>query len=577
MKTKKTTNDRKQNFNWIIIILVAGALLCMSHASLGAADTWTRRADMPTTRLALASSMVNGKIYAIGGRADGALTSEYNPATDTWTTKTRMPTARFGLVTSAVEGKIYAIGGVLDLGTIFRTVEVYDPQTDTWTKKADLPRAMAFGSASEVDGKIYVIGDSAAMPWAAFYPTVYAYDPQTDTWTQKADMPTVRSMFSACVVNGKIYVIGGALVTKTMLSTVEVYDPATDTWTPKTPMPTARFGHTTAVVGGKIYAIGGGTHTPSRGFSMVEVYDPATDTWTTETDMPAKRAFFSSSVVEGKIYAFGGSITGGNLHPPGVRTVYEYEPFSLVVDFNGDGIVDSIDIGMLVDYWHTDEPLYDIAPIPFGDGIVDVQDLVVLSEYLLTYPGAVAYWNLDETEGDIAYDSIGFFDGVLNGVPTWQPTGGAVDGAFAFDSIDDYVSTPFVLNPADGKFSVFAWIQGGAPGQVVLSQTGGANWLLADPQTGALMTELKATGRSARPLQSQTNITDGNWHRIGLVWDGSNRTLYVDGVAVAQDTQSNLEGSYNGLYIGTGNFMEAETYFSGLIDDVLIYNRVVIP
>ena len=53
-----------------------------------------------------------------------------------------------------------------------------------------------------------------------------------------------------------------------------------------------------------------------------------------------------------------------------------------VVDFNADGIVDGLDVCMMVDYWHTDEPLYDIAPMPFGDGIVDVKDLVLISEHL---------------------------------------------------------------------------------------------------------------------------------------------------------------------------------------------------
>lgn len=71
--------------------------------------------------------------------------------------------------------------------------------------------------------------------------------------------------------------------------------------------------------------------------------------------------------------------------------------------------------------------------------------------------------------------------------------------------------------------------------------------------------------------------TDGNWHRIGFVWDGSNRILYVDGVAVAEDTQANLEESDDGLYIGTGKAMEPGTFWFGLIDDVRIYNRVVIP
>jgi hypothetical protein len=91
------------------------------------------------------------------------------------------------------------------------------------------------------------------------------------------------------------------------------------------------------------------------------------------------------------------------------------------------------------------------------------------------------------------------------------------------------------------------------------------------------MTELKAPGRIGKPLQSQTVITDGNWHRIGFVWDRSHRTLYVDGITVAQDTQDGLTGSTSGLYIGCGMAMEPGTYFSGLIDDVRIYNRALIP
>jgi len=248
-----------------------------------------------------------------------------------------------------------------------------------------------------------------------------------------------------------------------------------------------------------------------------------------------------------------------------------------IVDFNGDGIVDSADMCIIVDNWGTDNSLCDIGPMPWGDGIVDVQDLIVLAEHLFEEPGLVAYWELDETEGDIAYDSIGVYDGILSGVPTWQPTGGMIDGALQFDGTDDYVSTPFILNPAEGPFSVTAWIKGGAPGQAVLSQPGGANWLCVDSLEGCLMTELKATGRGAAALLSQAVITDGYWHRIGLVWDGSHRILYVDDVAVAEDAKTNLEGSENGLYLGCGMAMEPGSFFSGLIDDVRIYNRAVIP
>ena len=57
-------------------------------------------------------------------------------------------------------------------------------------------------------------------------------------------------------------------------------------------------------------------------------------------------------------------------------------PILPVVDFNGDGIVDSADMCMMVEHWGTDEPFYDIGPTPFGDGIVDVHDLIVLAEHL---------------------------------------------------------------------------------------------------------------------------------------------------------------------------------------------------
>lgn len=191
-------------------------------------------------------------------------------------------------------------------------------------------------------------------------------------------------------------------------------------------------------------------------------------------------------------------------------------------------------------------------------------------------PTLLAHWALDETEGMIAYDSAGTNNAVLSGNPVWQPTEGQLNGALELDGIDDCIIAGPVLNPAEGPFSVLAWVKGGAAGQVVVSELN-SNWLCTDPSNGELTTELTCQGRSTIPLLSQTVITDGEWHRIGLVWDGSNRTLYIDGVIVAQDTRDTLKGSYNGLYIGTGKAMEAGTFWSGLIDDVRIYKRAVSP
>jgi hypothetical protein len=91
------------------------------------------------------------------------------------------------------------------------------------------------------------------------------------------------------------------------------------------------------------------------------------------------------------------------------------------------------------------------------------------------------------------------------------------------------------------------------------------------------MTELIVSGQSVIPSMPQGSITDGQWHRIGLVWDGSQRTLFVDGAAVADGTSDSQGMSSNGLYIGVGQNYAPGTFFSGLIDDVRIYNRAVSP
>lgn len=263
----------------------------------------------------------------------------------------------------------------------------------------------------------------------------------------------------------------------------------------------------------------------------------------------------------------------------GGQAIYRWaEAVSLevpIVDFNGDGKVDIKDLLNMINNWNQDEPSVDIN----GDGIVDENDLEILLEYWdqnLDDPTLLAYWALDETEGLIAYDSVGIKDAVLIGDPVWQPTLGQLDGALELDGIDDYIITSPVLNPADGPFSVIAWVKGNAAGQVVVSESS-SNWLCTDPSNGELMSELACQGRSSIPLLSETVITDGEWHRIGLVWDGSNRMLYVDDVIVAQDTQAGLTESNSGLYIGTGKAMEAGTFWSGLIDEVRIYKRAVSP
>jgi len=249
-----------------------------------------------------------------------------------------------------------------------------------------------------------------------------------------------------------------------------------------------------------------------------------------------------------------------------------------VCDFNGDDVVDIADVGIMIEHWYTDDPLCDIGPMPWGDGFVDTQDLMVLAKHLSDGARPIANWKLDEEEGNTAYDSAGPYDAELHGDPVWQPAGGIDGGALQFDGTDDYVSTPFILDPAAGSFSVFAWVKGSARGQVIISQNDetGTRWLWTDPSYGRLITWLMHPPFD--PLMSGLTITDDQWHHVGLVYDfeGLHRYLYVDGVRVAHDTNVvGGVGSSGGLYLGADKTLDAGSFFSGLIDDVRIYDKVL--
>ena len=78
-------------------------------------------------------------------------------------------------------------------------------------------------------------------------------------------------------------------------------------------------------------------------------------------------------------------------------------------------------------------------------------------------------------------------------------------------------------------------------------------------------------------MYSDAVITDDTWHHVGFTWDGSNRRLYVDDILVAEDTDVALADSSGGLNIGCGKSAASRSFFTGLIDNIRIYNRAVKP
>jgi N-acetylneuraminic acid mutarotase len=301
---------------------------------------WKKAAPFPEPDEELYGVTDNGKMYVIGGWADGKARGanyEYDPATDKWTKKKPMPRPAHHAALAVANGKIYVIGGfvppqntTIPLGAAWQPINdtwEYDPKADSWKSLAPLPTRRGSAFAAEVGGKIYAIGGATTVAsskdsfFTAFGPALVlttneVYDPATNKWESRAPMSVARNHAFGGAVNGKIYVIGGRtghafILTATNTDVVEAYDPVSDSWSlPRERMPFARSGGAWGTDGKRIYVAGGEVTTNGLvgAFNGVQAYDPAINTWFTLPPMMMPRHGVAGAVIGNEFHLVSGMI-----------------------------------------------------------------------------------------------------------------------------------------------------------------------------------------------------------------------------------------------------------------------------
>jgi N-acetylneuraminic acid mutarotase len=316
-----------------------------------AAESFRRIPSMPTPREELASGVLNGKLYAVGGYRDGdfAGTEVYTPG-DVWAVKWSMPTPREAFAAAAVNGKFYAFGGlqnssalatghVYDAGTnkwtsraalpqprgssngagvingivyvpgghngdgvYTRSLYAYNPSINAWSSKAPMPAAIGCGGSGVIGGKLYVYGTCG--PDGMAQGGLYAYDPSTNSWGSRIASPVLQFP-AVAAVNGKLYLAGGKTPTGAPSTAVNVYDPATGKWSSLPAMAVARYWAAAAAINGRLYVVGGYNGTDP--LTTAEIYDPATAKWRTLAGMHMARWSSGAAAINGKLYTVGGN------------------------------------------------------------------------------------------------------------------------------------------------------------------------------------------------------------------------------------------------------------------------------
>ena len=191
--------------------------------------------------------------------------------------------------------------------------------------------------------------------------------------------------------------------------------------------------------------------------------------------------------------------------------------------------------------------------------------------------GLVAAYGFEQTSGTSVTDSSGKGStGTLSGA-SW-----AADGKFgralSFDGVNDIVTVPdsSLLDLAPGM-TLEAWVKP--------TTAGGWRTVLLKERPGQLTYGLYATGDNGRPLaevaagtqrdaRGTAALTVGVWTHLAATYDKSTLRLYVNGVQVSSTAVTGtLLNSTGALKIG-GNAIWGE-YFSGLIDEVRVYERAL--
>ncbi len=261
-------------------------------------------------------------------------------------------------------------------------------------------------------------------------------------------------------------------------------------------------------------------------------------------------------------------------------------------DIDGDGDIDFVDYAILASQWLEEPglPSADIAP-PGGDNIVDGLDLGVLAD---NWPGRakvprdpngpIAHWKFDEGSGCIAYDSVGYNDGIIYGA-NW--TTGKINGALSFDDANDCVDLgrSISLKPPL-PVTICAWIK---------LNTGGFGhpWSLDTPLqdythygifcyagVGNSFTIFYGDGGGAglehrRSKHGTTEFEADRWYHVAAVLRGpTDMNIYIDAI----DDGGTYYGEGGDLAYSNGSSSIGRAFdhsFDGVIDDVRVYDRAL--
>ncbi|CAF0825285.1 unnamed protein product [Brachionus calyciflorus] len=285
----KRTKSRKYFKHLESLIIICGEndeyVLRTVEAYIPCVERWLALRNFPfsLTKSGVVATEETILYIAGGERSDLRATDsfwQYNSILNEWKELQNMQTQRTELGLAIVDGFVYAIGGKDLYGTVLKSVECYDPSLNIWKFCTEMDTPLVNPAVCSLNGLLYVM--------TAKFNQYFC--PSKNSWTEFPKPQKSRTGARACGTNGKIYLIGGFSDETTNL--VECYDPIQNKWEWCASMFEARRHPGVAILSNQIFVCGGETSSGEVS-NTIESFDLDTNTWRFVTYMRKERSWLS--------------------------------------------------------------------------------------------------------------------------------------------------------------------------------------------------------------------------------------------------------------------------------------------
>jgi uncharacterized protein (TIGR02145 family) len=515
-------------------VLLATLALILLGVIQASAQTWTSTNYIPNAHHPASAFTIGDYGYHCNPNFGDVSSDEvwrFDANAQNWQRMNDLPTGFKADIPFVIDGKAYALDGYDS------TFYQYDPIMDQWTQKADFPGTPRIGcSFFAAQGCGYIgMGRDEPGYWLDDF---WKYDPIGDTWTQVASFAGGVRMDGISFSLGDYGYAGLGVITWNLAqpyaNDLYRYDPATDTWTQMANLPSlGRYCTAEFSMNGKGYVVSGQVANPATEWTQETWrYSPDTDSW----DMLAAAPYYDCST---------SFVLGNSAYLENWGTLWRFS------EDNGS------------------------TPCPSLTGTLQ--------------QGLVGYWPFCGNAND---ESGNGNDGVVNGATLTEDRFGNAGSAYDLNGLSDYITVP-TIPELDGsaEFSISAWIlpqeqtgwrqfivsrgYDGGDGSFFLCHEGnGPN--IVPAVTDGLRGTVNGYGSSNILSLDSYSIPYSNWQHVVLNKKQGSIEMYVDGVLIdtlAYDLP--LYSSLEPINFGLHQLDFFPYYFSGLLDDIGIWNRAL--